>query len=582
MIYRYTACEFNHRSWFFEVQISEDKILLHVPARRRLKRFQKIINTLVKHGFGQLIHSIGIEELTRHLPFFSSRRKYKTSDLSKAARFRQVLEELGPTFIKFGQLLSIRPDIIPRDYILELRLLQDQVHPFPFSEVKETVERELKHDLGFLFAFFNEQPLAAASISQVHEAVLPGGEKVVVKVQRPGIAQIIEQDLGILKEIAALLDKYTNIGKLYNFSALVDEFAYITRLELNFYHEGKNADRLRKILQANINVCIPQIYWNYITGKVLTMEYMVGPTLNQREKLLSGGHSLRRIAEELASVYLKQILVDGFFHGDPHPGNIGVCAEGKLFFLDFGITGQLSDEQHRNIIMLLWGILEQDTDLILNAVIRLGAISPQADKHELKMELERLQDVYLSLPLKEINFGKVLYELMEISFKLHIRIPREFTLLAKTFLTLEGVLSDLEPNFSVAEFFKGYRNDFIRYQISRKRIISGAYKSAKKYLHLLEILPESLSNILEKVSGGEIQLKIELAEANLFLSRLNNMVNRLSFSVVLGSIILGLCLLIQLAEVTLFRQYPLAEIALILVALMGFWWLWAILRSGRL
>lgn len=555
---------------------------MHIPARGRLKRFRQIIQTLVKYGFGQLIQSMGIEELSRHLPFFSSRRKYKTAGLTKPERLRRALEELGPTFIKFGQLLSTRSDLIRRDYILELRRLQDQVHSFPFSEVKETVERELKKDLGVLFTFFNEQPLAAASVSQVHEAVLPGGERVVVKVQRPGIVQMVEQDLGILKEIAALLDKYTKFGKLYNFSTIVDEFAYITRLELNFYHEGKNADRFRNNLRDNANVCIPKIQWLYTTGKVLTMEYMEGTTLSHKKDLLSGGQPARKIAEELARVYLKQILFDGFFHGDPHPGNIGVCPDGKLFFLDFGIAGQLNDEQHRNIIMLLWGILEQNTDSILDAVLRIGAMPLKTNKHALKLELERLKDMYLSLPLKEINFGKVLYELLEISFRLHIRIPRELTLLAKTFLTLEGVLADLEPDFSVAEFFKGHRSNFIRYQYSRKRIVSDANKRARKYLHLLEIFPESLSKILENVSAGEIPVKIELAEANLFLTRLNNMVNRLSFSVVLGSIILGLSLLVQMAELTLFRQYPLAEIALILVALMGFWWLWAILRSGRL
>lgn len=548
--------------------------------RGRLKRIQKIVNTMVKYGFGQLIQSMGVDELTRHLPKFA--RKEKHADLTKAERFRMALEELGPTFIKFGQLLSTRPDIIPRDYVDELRQLQDHVQSFPFSKLKETVEKELKHDLNFLFESFEEQPLAAASISQVHKAVLPGGGKIVVKVQRPGIEYIIEQDLAVLKEIAALLDKYTNIGKLYNFSELVDEFSHVIRMELNFYHEGKNADRLKLVFRNDENVSIPRIYWNYTTKKVLTMEYMDGITLNQIDALKEKGFSARAIAELLGRAYLKQIMVDGFFHGDPHPGNMGVLAEDKLYFLDFGITGHLDEDKQQHVIILLRGILEQDTDLILKAVTRLGAVTEQADKQELKMELERLQEMYLSMPLKEINLGKVLHELLEISFKLQIRLPREFAVLAKTFLTLEGVISTLVPSFSIAELIGEHRSEFLHYQYSPKRLTASASKNINKYLRLLEVLPESLTKILQKFSGGEVVHKVEISQAERFISRLNNMVNRLSFSVVLGSIILGLCLLIQSLEMTLLRQYPFAEIALVLAAFMGFWWLWAILRSGRL
>ncbi|MEW5921026.1 MAG: AarF/UbiB family protein [Bacillota bacterium] len=553
-------------------------------AKRRayLNRFQKIINTFAKYGFGHLIHSMGIDELSRHLPFSLIRKENNGKALSKAERFRLVLEELGPTFIKFGQLLSTRPDIIPRDYIEQLRLLQDHVQPFSFTRIKETVEKELKHDLNILFESINEQPLAAASISQVHAAILPGGKKVAVKVQRPEIHHTIEQDLAILKEIGALLDKYTVMGKLYNFSELVDEFALITRLELNFFHEGKNADRLRNTFSNDENIIIPQIHWNYTTAKVLTMEFMEGTTLNQKETLLDRGYSTHKIAEELARAYLRQIMVDGFYHGDPHPGNIGVTADGKLYFLDFGIAGQLSEEQQKHVTVLLQAILEHDTDLILKTITRLGAVSTASDKDELKMELERLQEMYLGLPLKELNLGKVLYELLEISFKLHLRMPREFTVLAKTFLTLEGVISELEPNFSIAELIEQNRSTFLSYHFSRKRLAANAYKNIKQYLHLLEILPGNLTSILEKASGGEIYFKVKVSEMEFLLSRLNSMANRLSFSVVLGSIILGLCLLLQFTEVTLFRQYPVAEVALILAAVMGFWWLWAILRSGRL
>lgn len=548
----------------------------------RLKRIQKIINTLVKHGFGQLIHSMGIDELSRYLPWFVAKKTEQAAELSKAARFRMALEELGPTFIKFGQLLSTRPDIIPRDYVEELSLLQDHVRSFPFERVKETAQKELKHDLDLLFDSFEEEPLAAASISQVHRAVLPGGEQVVVKVQRPDIEKTIEQDLSILKELAGLLDKYTSIGKLYKFSDLVDEFAHVTRMELNYYHEGKNADRLRKVFKDEENIDIPRIYWNYTTGKVLTMEFMDGTTLNKSDLLKEMDFPPRTIAERLGKAYLKQIIMDGFFHGDPHPGNIGVLENQIIYFLDFGITGHLSEEYKQHVTILLRGILEQNTDYLLKAVTRLGAVREEADQHELRMELDRLQEMYLSMPLKELNLGKILHELLEISFKLQIRLPREFALLAKTFLTLEGVMTALEPDFSIAELIEKHRREFLRYQYSPKRLTAGAAKNITKYVRLFEMLPESITGTMERFSKGDVSFKLEIKETDKFLNRLNHMVNRLSFSVVLGSIILGLCLLIQSLEVTILRQYPFAEVALVLAGFMGFWWLWAILRSGRL
>ncbi|RJX27606.1 MAG: hypothetical protein C4554_04035 [Dethiobacter sp.] len=548
-----------------------------------LKRFQKIINTLVKHGFGQLVHDLGIEDITRHLPFHLQRKGRKdVKELSKAVRFRMVLEELGPTFIKFGQLLSTRADVIPPDYINELRRLQDQVSPFSFSQVKEVVEKELKYPLDVLFENFNEVPLAAASIAQVHRAILPGGQEVAVKVQRPDIKKIIAVDLAILEEIALLLDKYTAIGKVYNFSGIVEEFSHILNMELNFYLEGRNAGRFKKNFSGEKNVYIPHIYWSYTTKKILTMEYVDGIKLNNKEGLINEGFSSRKIVENLSKVFLKQILWHGFFHGDPHPGNIGVLRGEQLYFLDFGIAGNLSEEQQQNLGRLLMGFLSRNLEQVLDAIMNLGIISDVTDRKYLRMELERLQEKYFDIPLKDIHFGQAMHELMEICFKQHIRLPTEFTLLAKTFLTLEGLISELDPGFSIAELVKPFGKEFIRNQFSRKKIAFNIYKHLNKYLHLLEIFPERFISILEKGAGGNVKFKVEVVETEHLLNRLNNMVNRISFSIVLASIIVGLCLMLQFTEVTLFRRFPLAEIGLILAAFMGFWWLWSIIRSGRL
>lgn len=547
-----------------------------------LQRFQKIINTLVKHGFGQLISDLGIKEITRYLPRLYHRKQTEFKEISKAVRVRMVLEELGPTFIKFGQLLSTRVDILPPDYINELRRLQDQVPPFPFFQVKEVIEQELNCSLELLFEEFDETALAAASIGQVHRALLPGGNSIVVKIQRPNIRNILELDLVILTEIAYLIDKYTTIGKLYNFKSVVEEFRNIINNELNFLQEGRNAERFKKNFAQVNYVYIPDIYWSYTTEKILALQFVEGTKLNDAEGLEKGNISKHQIVEHLSKAYLKQILIDGFFHGDPHPGNLGVTQDNKLFFLDFGIAGHLNEDQRQLLSKLVLGFLSRDLEKVLHAITGFGIVPDKTDMNQLKWELERLQEKYYALPLREIHLGQVFYELMDISFKQHIKLPRDLTLLAKTLFTLEGLISLLEPDYSIAEMAKPLSEELVKSQFSRKKVVSVLYNNINQYFKLLEILPNRIISILERGSEGNLKLQLELPEMERILIRFNSMVNRVSFSIVLASIIVGLCLIINFTEVILFKRFPLAEIGLLIAAFMGFWWLWAILHSGKL
>lgn len=548
-----------------------------------LLRFQKIINTLVKHGFGQLIHDLGIKEITRFLPRSRHKEQAEIKETSKAVRARMVLEELGPTFIKFGQLLSTRVDILPPDYIKELRRLQDQVPPLFFSQIKEVIEGELKHPIGLLFEEFDEIPLAAASIGQAHRAVLPGGEKVVVKVQRPNIRKIIEVDLAILSEIAFLIDKYTTIGKLYNFKSIVEEFRNTISNELNFQLEGRNAERFKKNFAQDSNILIPDIYWNYSTNKILTLQYIEGIKLNDEESLQKENISRRKIVELLTRAYFKQILSDGFFHGDPHPGNLGITKDHKLFFLDFGIAGYLNEEQREMLSKLLLGLLTRNPEKILDAITSFSIIPTEADHKQLIWELERLQEKYYDVPFNKIHLGQALYDLIDISFKQKIKLPSDLTLLAKTLFTLEGLVSWLEPNYSMAELVKPVSKELLKNRFSKSnKFTSTFYGCINRYFKLLEILPGRLISVLEKGAEGDLTLRLELLEMERLIIRLNSMVNRISFSIVLASIIVGLCLIVQLTEVILFSRFLLAEVGLLLAAFMGFWWLWAILRSGKL
>ncbi len=549
----------------------------------QLKRSRKIINTFARYGLGQVIDDLGLDFFARRLPFPRPKRELKElEDLSKAVRIRKVLEELGPTFIKFGQLLSTRSDIIPAEYIDELKKLQEQVPPFPFERVKQTVEGELGHALPELFSFFEVRPLAAASIGQVHEARLLSGEKVAVKVQRPDIRQVIEEDLAILENIAELVEKYSELGRLYNARGIIAEFKHIITMELNYHHEGRNAERIGRNFVEDNSLLIPEIYWTHTTQKVLTMQYIGGIKLKDRESLETGGYDTRKIVEQLSQVYVKQIFMDGSFHGDPHPGNVGVTAQGSLFFLDFGIAGHLNEEQRYLFNKMLLGLLSRNTEQVIYGITSLGVVTEQTDKRLLHLDLERLQERYYELPLKDLNLGEALHDLMEVAFKNRIHLPPDFTLLAKTFLTLEGLVSALQPDFSIAELVEPMGKTLLRQQLSMRRLTNQLYKYSNRYLRLAEILPDRLVTLLDRGAEGNFKVKLEFIDDEHILDRLNHMINRLSFSIVLASFILGLTLMMQFTEITLFRRFPLVEIGLLIVGVMGFWWLLAILRSGRL
>jgi len=548
-----------------------------------VRRFQKIINTLIRHGFGQLIYELGLYKLSRRFPFPRRRQKKQVAGLSKAVRIRLAVEELGPTFIKLAQLLSTRSDLIPEEYLSELRKLQDQAAPFPFTAAKEILEKELNSPLNSLFEYIEEEPVAAASIGQVHNACLYSGEKVVVKIQRPNINETIKQDVEILKDIAAFLDRRTRIGQVYEFTRIVEEFDHVISMELNYYHEGRNAERLKKNFQEDNNLYIPQIYWSYTTQKVLTMESVEGVKLNDIKSLKKNQFSTKNIAQILSRAYLRQVLLDGFFHGDPHPGNIGVLDDNRLYFLDFGISGSLNEEERRLFSYLLMGFLFRDIDQVIYSIINLGVTTEDTDRKQLRWDLENLQEKYYELPLREINLGESMHELMNIAFKQHIRLPAEFSLLAKTFFTLEGVISSLEPKFSIAELVEPFGREVIKKQFSFKKLLTDINKNASKYLHLTSIFPERFKDILEKGAEGNLKFRIEFSEGKRIIYVINNAVNRLSFSIVLASIIVGLALVMQAAsEIVIFWGLPLVEVGLLLAAVMGFWWLWSILRSGKL
>ncbi|MFH1859896.1 MAG: AarF/UbiB family protein, partial [bacterium] len=415
-----------------------------------IKRFQFVVNVLLKHGLGHIISRLNLEH---HLSFWR-RIIHRSSPeaheiwLSVPERLRLAMEELGPTFIKFGQILSTRPDVVPAEYIKEFEKLQDNIHPFSFEDVRAVIKKDLRLEIEDLFVKFSAQPMAAASIAQVHRAVFSSSLlPVVVKIQRPGIEEIIEADLRILFAFASLMEKRIPSIKRYNPVGIIREFERSIRKELDFTKEAYHIEQFRKNFQDEPTIYIPRVYWELTSKRILTMEAIDGIKISDVKRIEESGLDPKIIARNGAKAILKQVFIDGFFHGDPHPGNI-LCLEGnRLAFLDFGIVGRIDERMQQNIADAILGMLLKNTQQIIDCFWRLGTIDEDVDKRALKADLDTFVERYYEIPLEKLKIGKMLQDVLEIAIKNNLRILPEFLLLAKTLIVMEGVGLMLDPTF---------------------------------------------------------------------------------------------------------------------------------------
>jgi ubiquinone biosynthesis protein len=506
----------------------------------------------------------------------------------RGERIARALEELGPTFVKLGQLLSTRADLLPPDVVAGLVKLQDQVPPFPFDEVRRQVEQELGAPLENLFAWFDPHPLAAASIGQVHVARLFSGEEVVVKVQRPNLEELVETDLEILFEVARLAERHTSWGRLYDLSGMVEEFADTLHREMDYRSEARHAERFRQNLADMPQVYIPRVYWDYTTRRVLTMENVNGIKLNEKSRLAWEKVDCRAVARILALAVLRQMFLDGFFHADLHPGNLAVLPGPVVVFLDFGMVGVLSPERRVGCLEMIFGLLEDDLDLVVHSLEVMGVVPRTADQRELRRELERLRARYYDVPFSEMAFFQVLRDLMEVSFRYRLRWPTELTLLAKTLITLEGVLRELDPRASLAEIAEEFGRRYMWEQVQPKSLQLRLWRNWRELTYLAARLPRTMYRLAEKLADEGLGLELRHREVPELRASLERMTNRLSFSIVLLSfsiVMTGLTIssaLVQRDQGLFFWRLPVLEIGFAVAAAMFLGLIWTILRSGRL
>jgi len=547
---------------------------------RHLRRYREIARVFLKHGFGFAFDHLGPgwRPLRRALrPRRAAAPLLPAPDL--AVHFRQALEELGPTFVKFGQILSTRPDLLPPPYIAELSKLQDTVPPAPWEAIRDVLTQELGRPPEEVFATIDPQPIAAASLAQVHAATLADGEEVVIKVQRPNILATIATDLEILAALAKAAQA-TALGQIYDFVAIADDFAFTLRNELDYRREGRNADRFRANFARESHLYIPRVYWKYTTTRVLVLERIHGIKIDDIPALDAAGYDRHQVALHSARIIIKEVLEDGFFHADPHPGNFVVMPGEVIGAMDFGMVGYLRDRDRLDLIRLYIASVGLDADSIVEQLIRMGAAHAEIDRQGLSRDIERLLTKYYNLPLKDIRAREVVEEIMPIAYRHHLRLPSNLWLLGKTLAMMEGIGLQLDPDFDMFAVSEPFvRRLAWRLVLPRRAWGQELLRQGADWGELIRGLPRTGNRLLEQAERGEL-FQIRLKDADSLMGRLDRLATRLALSVLVAALIISLALLIPLTTAGGPLRLPVA-IGFLVAAGLGMWLMISILRGTR-
>ena len=553
---------------------------------RHINRYREVIAILVKYGFGEVLAKL---ELQKHLDFgkgfILGKRAAEIADVSHWARMRMALEELGPTFVKFGQMMSTRPDMIPRELIAELEKLQEEVPPFSTEDAKRIIAEELNSSVDRIFMDFSGSSIAAASIAQVHKAVLPGGEEVAVKIQRPDIDKIIEVDLEIMLHLATRAEKHLKEDEAIDIVKLVEEFARVIRKELNFRIEAAYIERFANNFQDDTTIHVPKVYKEFSSGKVLTMEFIGGYKVTDITKTEVREHGIdpKVVASRGLDLILKQIFEHGFFHADPHPGNIRVLDGNVICFLDYGMMGRLSARHREDLADIFIGIISRDEHKITKTILKLTGRSHVRDVEELESDIAELIEVYAYGSLKELEIGGVITHMGDVIIEHHLEGPRDFYLLAKALVTIEGVGRELDPEFNAVSHAEPFAEKLIMERMSPRKLIEDFYLSALETRLLLRDLPSEARDILARVRQGEVKIKFEHKGLDPMLKTLDQTNNRMVFAIVLASLVIGSALMVLSGVPPKWHEIPIIGIIGFLGAgIMAFWLLFSILRHGKL
>ncbi len=550
---------------------------------RTFGRISEIAQAAVRHGFGYFLAS---HKLTDLLPGRSE--AVPPLDGARSERglhLRELLEDLGPTFVKFGQLLSTRPDLLPPDIIAELRALQDDVRAFPYEDVERVISEDLGLSVERLFLEFDERPIAAASIGQVHRAVLPNGHVVAVKVQRPDAPRQIEEDLSLLYQAARLARERVRALDFIDARALVDEFARSIRQELDYRHEARNAQSFFGDFAGDPHVQVPRVYWSYTRARVLTLEYLVGTQLGDIDLSSYTLEQRRRLAYLVAETWMTMIFRNGFFHGDPHPANVLVLGRpDRIGLVDFGLAGKLTDEDMSRLTRLFIDAAAENVDVLPRRLAELGVRYSRDDEERFVVELRELYYRYYGASLAEIDPLQVIREAFSLVYRLNLRLPARFVLLDKAIATLGSVGIELYPDFNVFEVARPYARSLMLRRYAPRRVLSRAARESRKLAQVALDAPYQMHDILDDLRAGEIEVGFVHKGLDEFTQKLTIAFNRLVMALVVSGGLIGSSLIGIFAKSGphLLGVHVISVIGFALSTVLGVWLLFGVVRSGRL
>ena len=550
---------------------------------RYLRRYRQIVEILADYGFGAFLAQMGMSDRLNIPRRWRRRRDIPGDAMTNPRRFRRALEDLGPTFIKFGQILSTRSDIMPPEYLEELSFLQDEVPPVSWEEAKEVVETELGAPVEELFAQVDPVPIASASLAQVHVARLVSGEEVVVKIQRPNLENTVNLDLDIIYDLAQTAHQRISAASRFEVGDLAEEFASGLRTEMNFRREAWNADRFRKNLEDEPHLYAPKIYWDYSTKRLLVMERIKGIKIDNLDALKAAGYDPKRLSSYAADFALKEVLIDGFFHADPHPGNMLIMPGEVIGVFDFGAVGRLDDRDRANLARLFIAGVQLDVEGIVDQLQRMGIADYRVDRVGLERDLKRILKRYYGLPICEIDAQEIAKAVQPILYEYQLYIPPDYYLLMKTVIIMQGVGLKLDPDFNIFEAAQPYIGKLFRRMWLPSSWGPEVLRLAMDWKDFATILPRKTSRILDQVERGQLTIQAELPQLEPTINMIDRLINRIIFSVLVSALVVALALLLPRLD----YAWPWGLLTWIIV--VGFFTLlflairlaWSVFRSGR-
>jgi ubiquinone biosynthesis protein len=551
---------------------------------RHANRYRQILTVLFKYGFGDLIDRLKVGQyLELGMQMVSRTRRERVDALTKSERVRMALEELGPTFVKMGQVLSTRPDLIPVQFIDELSKLQDEVPPFPFNEAREIIEAELKSPIEDKFEKFDETPLAAASIGQVHRARLKDGEDVIVKVKRPGIRKTIEVDLEIMLHLAVLIEKHVEEWGIYRPTRIVEEFSRTLGRETDYTIEASNTERFARQFIGNSMVYVPRVFREVTTKRILTMEYVDGIKASKIDRLEREGFDRKIIASRGADLMLEQVFKYGFFHADPHPGNVFVLPDNVICYLDFGMMGRVDRYAREDFADVIYGYVSRDESKIADALLRIVQWDKEPDRRLFERDVADFVEAHLYKPLKELRIEDLLHQLLDLIRRHELELPPDIFLMVKALSQVEGLGLVMNPDFDMTE----RAAPFVKYlkleRLSPKRIVGDFLDSGGELVQLLKEIPGELRDILKQLRQGKANIGFEHRGLEKFIFEMDRSSNRIAFSLIVASLIVGSSLIIRSDLGPFLLGFPILGIVGFSIAgILGVWLIISILRSGKL